>query len=237
MTLALALALALAGPPAAQPADTAPRAVRWSGTVSRPVGGSYFLTLPRGYGRSGARWPLILYLHGGSMRGVEPAALPRGGGVPRVALADSAFPFIVVAPVLPPGRLWTDTDALVALLDDVQRRYAVDPARVYLTGHSMGGNGAWYLAYQHPERFAAVAPMSGPANPWWATRLRGMPVWAFHGDADSVVALRETTEMADALRAAGGDVRISVLPGRGHAILDVYEDPALYRWLLAHRRR
>jgi hypothetical protein len=82
----------------------------------------------------------------------------------------------------------------------------------------------------------AVALAGPPAAADTATRLRGVPVRAFHGDAGGVVALRESVEMADALRACG-DARLSVLPGRGHAILDVYEDPALYRWILAHRRR
>lgn|GEM_PF-3778973 len=83
----------------------------------------------------------------------------------------------------------------------------------------------------------AVALAGPPAAADTATRLRGVPVRAFHGDAGGVVALRESTEMTAALRAAGRDARLSVLPGRGHAILDVYEDPALYRWILAHRRR
>lgn len=90
--------------------------------------------------------------------------------LPALVERDPAFPFVVVSPQTAAGTLWTDTALLAALLDEVSSRYAVDASRVYLTGHSMGGNGAWFLAYTHPERFAAVAPMSGPANPWWASR-------------------------------------------------------------------
>jgi predicted peptidase len=205
--------------------------------LSRRVTVGYLLHLPDVYGEDpGARWPLILYLHGGSLRGSNPDTV-RLGGMPRVVEADPGFPFIAVAPQAPRGALWTDTDALIALLDEVIGRYAVDPARVYLTGHSMGGNGTWYLAYRHPERFAAIAPMSAPANPWWQTRLLDMPVWVFHGARDEVVPLRESKNMVEALREVGNTrVRLTVLPERGHGLLDLYKDRALYDWFLQHRR-
>jgi predicted peptidase len=52
----------------------------------------------------------------------------------------------------------------------------------------MGGFGTWYLAYQHPERFAAIAPMSAPfVVTAWADRLKKMPIWAFRGSDDNLV--------------------------------------------------
>ena len=70
------------------------------------------------------------------------------------------FPFIVVSPQCPDGKLWSN-DQLLSLLDDVEKRYAVDSHRVYLTGLSMGGFGAWSLGLSHPDRFAALAPLCG----------------------------------------------------------------------------
>jgi predicted peptidase len=70
-------------------------------------------------------------------------------------------------------------------------KYAVDPSRVYLTGHSMGGFGTWYLAYQHPEKFAAIAPMSSSmVITAWASRLGEMPIWAFHGEKAELIDFR-----------------------------------------------
>ena len=189
--------------------------------IRRGVEMKHLLFLPRGYASDERRWPLIVYLHGGSMRGSDPER-------------DPDFPFVVLSPLLPERQLWTDTDALIALLDDVLRRHRIDPDRVYLTGHSVGGNGAWYLAYRHPDRFAAIAPMAGPAIPWWATRLRDVPVRVFHGDRDEIVPLRESREIVDAIRQEGGDAELAVLEGRDHFILDTYENPALYAWLLRH---
>lgn len=251
--LALALAAALCGcarpapPPGPGPdgADAVREDVRTGQhartldtTVAKRLSARYLLHLPRDYGREpGRRWPLILYLHGGSLRGTDVDTV-RVWGVPRVAERDPDFPFVVVSPQAAPGTLWTDTELLAALLDEVAARYAVDTTRVYLTGHSMGGNGAWYLAYAHPERFAAVVPMSAPANPWWATRLRDVPVWVFHGARDSVVPLRESEAMVKALREEGNRrVRLTVLPERGHGLLDLYgENREIYDWLLRHRR-
>ena len=51
-------------------------------------------------------------------------------------------------------------DAIEALLD-AQDIYLGDKLRVYLTGHSMGGHGAWHLGVTYPARFAAVAPIAG----------------------------------------------------------------------------
>jgi predicted peptidase len=124
---------------------------------------------------------------------------------------------------------------LIALLDDTERHYSVDLSRVYLTGHSMGGFGTWYLAYKHPDRFAAIAPMSAPfVVTAWADRLKKMPIWAFHGSDDKLAPIGGDQDLIDALRALGNNVRFTVLPGRDHGILDTYENEELYRWFLEH---
>lgn len=55
---------------------------------------------------------------------------------------------------------WGATDAMEALRDS-RRHLQYDRSRVYLTGHSMGGRGVWYLATRYPDRFAAVGISSG----------------------------------------------------------------------------
>lgn len=205
-------------------------------SVTRSFTLKYRIYLPSGYEADPRRRsPLILYLHGGSIRGDD---IDKVGslGLPRYAARHPDFPFIVVAPLLAAKRLWTDTEVLVALIDEVERSYPVDPTRVYLTGHSIGGNGAWYLAYQHPERFAAVVTMAGPALPWWATRLAGLPIKIFHGDRDDEVPIEQSRAMVRAIESEGGHADLVVLRGRNHFILDTYEDPALYDWLLQHRK-
>jgi predicted peptidase len=176
-----------------------------------------------------------MYLHGGSRRGDDIEKLRNvGWGLPAVVENDVFFPFVVLSPQCPEGEIWTDSEALAALLDEIIQKYSIDSKRVYLTGHSMGGRGTWYLAYKYPERFAAIAPMSGASDITWAQRLKHMPIWAFHGRDDQTVPISETEAMVRALRVTGNVVRFTQLTGRGHDILDIYKDQELYRWFLKH---
>lgn len=55
---------------------------------------------------------------------------------------------------------WGRIDAL-EVLEEAQRVFQPDRSRIYLTGHSMGGHGTWYLGTTYPDRFAAIAPCAG----------------------------------------------------------------------------
>ena len=199
---------------------------------------SLLLYLPPGYA-DGRLWPAVLYLHGGSHRGSDLEKL-KSYGPPRLLAKGWTPPFVVIAPQLSEGEIWSDAASLIALLDELSRRYPIDPDRLYITGMSMGGRGAWYLAYRYPERFAAIAPVAAfqPITHWAASgRLRTVPVRAYHGDTDDLASFRDATALHEAMQAVGGESELVVLEGRNHFISDVFEDPELYRWLLKHRRR
>jgi predicted peptidase len=86
-----------------------------------------------------------------------------------------------------------------------------------------------------PERFAAIAPISARIVPLPLTRLRNLPIWVFHGDADDVMPVSETHRTVDALKAIGANVKLT--PGVGHdAWRQTYNNPELYEWLLSHER-
>lgn len=198
----------------------------------------YLLHLPSGYGGDAQQtWPLILFLHGMGERGDDLAAV-KVHGIPKELDRMADFPFIVASPQCPEDTYWPqETEALTMMLDDVMARYPVDRSRVYLTGLSMGGFGTWALAAIHPERFAAIAPICGGGDPQWASALKDMPVWVFHGAQDDVVPLIRSEEMVRALEQAGGQVRFTIYPELGHDAWTVtYQNPELYAWFLSHRR-
>lgn len=58
---------------------------------------------------------------------------------------------------------WGRIDAL-EVMEDARKIYPTNPARTYLTGHSMGGHGSWFLGATYPDRFAAVGPAAGYAD-------------------------------------------------------------------------
>jgi predicted peptidase len=195
---------------------------------------NYLLFLPENYA-AGTRWPVLLYLHGKSLSGDDPYMLTRYGP-PRLVGRDPSFPFILVAPQVRAGARWTDVKTLDALLQRILAGYPVDPERVYLIGYSMGAGGVWRFGGAKPERFAAVVAIAGTKDLGMAKRLARVPVWAFHGTDDDVTPASNSEEMVAAIRAAGGDVQLELLPGRGHNIVDVFERKDLYTWLLEHRR-
>jgi predicted peptidase len=218
-------------------------AARLDRQVIKIVRLDYLLHLPRSYPDSDQTWPLILFLHGAGERGSN-LDLVKKHGIAKIAAADEDFPFVAVSPQCPADTLWDDhVDALAALLDDVSASCRVDADRVYLTGLSLGGYGAWYLAALHPGRFAALAPICGGSVPMrgFPDRIRAIgrtPVWAFHGALDSVVPLRESQSLVEALQAGGGDARLTIYPDAAHdSWTRTYENPELYRWFLSHRRR
>lgn len=208
---------------------------RFTGQITRRVDLNYLLYLPPDYDAQDA-WPLILFLHGRGERGND-LELVKKHGLPKKLASGEQLPFVLLAPQCPAGSFWTEEfDALNALLDDAIAKLKVDARRVYLTGLSMGGSGTWHLATRYPQRFAAIAPICGTGN--WLTaqeRLLKMPIWVFHGDADSIVPISQSEKMVETLKAAGGNVRFTVYPGVDHDSWTVtYNNPELFDWFLSH---
>jgi predicted peptidase len=212
--------------------------------ITRRIKSDYLLFLPDGYeAKSKKRWPLIFFLHGIGERGSDLWKV-KVHGPPKVAEKMTDFPFVVVSPQCPDGEWWS-SETLMALLDDVIDHHKIDTNRIYLTGLSMGGFGAWSLALERPERFAAVVPICGGGNPRYlnsydASRkaaLKSLPFWVFHGDKDTAVTIDESQRMVDALKKFGCDVKFTIYPGVGHdSWTQTYANPELYDWLLRHQR-
>jgi len=205
---------------------------------TKTVSLKYYVYLPEGYDSSKKKWPLVMFLHGAGERGDDLNLLKIHGPVMQVDKGQK-FPFILVAPQCPDGSWWTEhLDDLNSLLDLVEAKYSVDKKRVYLTGISMGGEGTWKLAMSHPDRFAAIVPICGKGNPWLAYRLKDVPVWAFHGDKDSVIPVSESINMEKALKDLKAEVKLTLYPGVDHnSWTQTYDNPEVYEWLLSHKRK
>jgi predicted peptidase len=220
----------------------------------------YFVALPSEW-RPGAQraWPILVYLHGGGERGDDGVA-PTQGAMGQVVFDGAGrLPFIVLFPQARTFWLAPDDETrLFTVIDDAARELGGDPARVYLTGNSMGGYAAWILGARHPGRFAALAPICGGVVPPPNVRIPGQekdpilsakdpyaeaarrigrtPVWAFHGASDWLVPVEISRKMVAALRAAGNGPRYSEYPGVGHEAEErAYREPGLFEWLAAQR--
>lgn len=195
---------------------------------------NYLLSLPADYEKSKDSWPLVLFLHGAGESGSDLNKV-KIHGPPKLVETRGPFPFILVSPQSP-GRGW-NPEVLNALVDSLIKEHRVDKNRVYLTGLSMGGYGSWTLAAAYPDKFAALAPICGGGNPADASKLARLPIWVFHGAKDSVVPLKRSEEMVDALKAAGGNPKFTVYPEAQHdSWTETYDNPEFYQWLLAQKR-
>lgn len=225
-----------------KPFETGQHAQSFSATIQKKVELQYLLFLPKSYSASSeTRWPLIVFLHGAGERGTN-VQLVAVHGPPKLVGQNPDFPFVVLSPQCPEGSTWS-LETLNALLDNVLAHHAIDPKRVYLTGLSMGGFGSWAWAAANPGRFAAVAPICGGGEPLpvrlaSGTRretLKRLPIWAFHGAKDNVVALAESQRMVDAYLSIGNHPQLTVYPDAGHdSWTETYNNPALFEWFRQH---
>ena len=225
-------------------------------TASDGTALNYRIFLPADYSTD-KEYPLILFMHGAGERGNDnQKQLKTGICEPFRDKESKIYQCIVLAPQCPTDKQWvnvakwtdceysTDTlaesaelKAAIELFEKVKQDYSVDPDRVYATGLSMGGYATWDMAVRHPELFAAIMPLCGGADNSKASILVDMPIWTFHGDADPTVPIRGTSEMVNALRAAGSTlVKYTVYEGETHNIwTTTYGNEEIYTWLLSHK--
>ena len=206
---------------------------------------NYLLYLPNSYEEDSKKaWPVVLFLHGAGERGTNIWKVATHGP-PKLVREGREFPFILISPQCPEGSTWS-REVLLGLLDFVCKEHRVDTNRLYVTGLSMGGYGAWDLGLSHPEKFAAIAPICGGGDYITgllssrdrANAIKTLGVWAFHGAKDPVVPLSESQRMVDLLKKHGAqDVKLTIYPEAEHnSWTQAYDDPELYRWMLGHRR-
>lgn len=210
-------------------------------TIQKSVSLQYLLYTPKDYQDSEKELPLVLFLHGIGERGND-LELLKIFGIPKVIEDGVDFPFLVLSPQCPEDTIWAyELDALHALLKNIIEKYQIDKSRVYLTGLSMGGNGAWHLAAAYPSMFAALVPICGWADPHLGFPerihvLKDVPVWAFHGAEDEIVPLQGSEVLVNVLKVKQGNVKFTVYPNTGHdSWTQTYENPELYEWLLRQK--
>lgn len=180
--------------------------------------------------------PLLLFLHGGGESG-DNLEVVKKHGPPALIEADQDFPAIVLSPQLPDRRGFWDEDLLARFLRQFIAQNEIDPDRIYLTGLSRGGYGAWRLAMENPDLFAGMVVISGAAPAPYAGWLGDLSVQIFHGENDQSIPADESIRMAAAIEDAGGDVTLTLYPDVGHdAWTQTYATPAVWTWLFNQRR-
>ena len=197
---------------------------------------NYMLSLPENYSAEN-KYPLLVALHGAGERG-DNAELVLVHGVAKYISLGKKVDAIVIAPQCPADFVWNSlTEELKELIDYIASEYSVDIDRISLTGLSMGGFGTWEMGICYPGFFSALAPVCGGGMSWRVKQIGKTPVWAFHGDKDDVVPPFNSYDMVDKLKAAGGNVKLTVFHGVAHNSWEpAYEDTNVIEWLISQKR-
>ena len=177
------------------------------------------LYVPSGFDAS-KRSPLVVALHGAG--GDENAFMERYQGLYKQEAQARGYLAAAVNGRGPyTGYRGAAGQDVLDVTDLVQRLWPVDPDRVYLMGHSMGGIGTVLVGFDHPERFAALAPIAGFGAPSQLAKDPGMPIFLGQGDRDALIPVEGARAFHQAAKTAGRDVEYVEKAGTDHlAIVD-----------------
>ena len=216
---------------------------------------AYLEYLPADYQNNSDKYPVVFFLHGNGEKGANSTDttilkqyinLVTKHGPPKYVKAGTEFPFILISPQLKMGIGSWSSSYVMEVINHCKKYLRIDEQRIYLTGLSLGGGGTWVTAQDYPALFAAIAPVCGGYNtPSKACNLAGenLPVWAFHGDKDSVVPLSRSTNMVNAINGCTPKPNplaiMTIYSGVGHNAWDYayrtdhsLHNPNVYEWIL-----
>jgi predicted esterase len=206
---------------------------------------SYRLLTPESYD-STQRYPLVISLHGGVGYGTDNVRQLANWEIQQLMEPQNRkkYPAFILAPQISHGGSWGGLPHLVPrdtivfdLISSLKAEFSIDPNRVYVIGHSLGGYGTWHFIGTRPDVFAAAVPLSGAGDPDLAKNMVNVPVWAFHGETDRNVPVDGSRAVIKAIRQAGGHPRYTEFADVGH-----YLNPSLntttgiLEWLFAQKR-
>jgi predicted peptidase len=199
------------------------------GTQSANILGSnaspyaYYIYTPS---EPGHKYPLLVFLHGAGEKGnssdsPEVLDLVLKNGPPKLIKEKKwspTYPMVVVSPQCHEGS-WSAAK-IHQFIKFITQNYDVNEKRIYVTGLSMGGYGTFnYLTTTGDSCFAAAAvPICGAGSAGQVSKMKHIPLWAFHGDADNIVFPAGSIDMVNAINALNPLVpaKITIYPGVGH---------------------
>lgn len=213
-------------------------------------------TLPYRYydPKLGEGRPLLVFLHGAGERGNDNEVTLNGVSPfdDEYKLDLEKYGAYFLVPQCERDYQWVDTpwvkgsfnrddvpiskylSAAKELIDDFVEKNKIDKNRIYVMGASMGGYGTWDIITRFPDYFRAALPICGAGDTNYASLIKDMPIWVFHGDADDAVPVSGSRDMVDALKRNGSDVIYSEIKGCGHSVWSyVHKSRIIYDWLFS----
>ena len=175
--------------------------------------------------------PLLIYLHGYYGEYNTPEFMEKE--LPEDLINNSLnSDFILACPLCPSDFFWR-THFVITFLDYLKDEYKLDQSKIFLTGHSMGGFGTWSTAHEYPNKFTAIAPVSGGVseiNQYQAERIKNLPIWCFHNKGDEIVPPSSTEVMINTINSIGGKGKLTIYDIDDHNAYITYKNKELFEW-------
>jgi poly(3-hydroxybutyrate) depolymerase len=198
--------------------------------------GGYVLAAPMGYNTGG--WYGSPVLGGGGARG-------RGRGADDQADAGRGARGRGFGGGNQPDNLAELSEKdVMNVLAMVREEFNIDDDRIYLTGHSMGGAGAYFLGSKHAELWAAIAPVAPAAFSMMQNRAEylqpikdaGVPIMVVHGDEDEAVPVQTSRDWVATMEELGIEHEYVELPGVTHGPVITASQEYVYKFFGEHTR-
>jgi predicted esterase len=200
------------------------------------------------------KFPLVLFLHGAGDWGTNNSSQMANFPYQYIDSTNSAkYPCYFLAPQCTKSSPWSSfpqypdvktepnptksTAQVLSLIDTLLHRDTVkiDKNRIYVTGFSLGGEGAFDIITRAPDLFAAAIPICGIADTAKVQLMKNTPLWIFHGSKDTINSVTYSRIIVDALIKIGKPPKYTEYEGREHNVWPtVYNEPDLLPWLFSN---
>lgn len=182
------------------------------------------------------KYPLVVCLPYGGYE-APPAQWLAGDGI------RDKYQAFLFTPFCPQGAGWGGVrnyptiDTLVFdAISNLIKEGGIDEKRIYVTGVSRGGYGAWHFITARPDLFAAAIPVCGAGDPDLASKITNVSVWAFHSANDRNVPVEGSRVMIEAMKKAGANPLYTEYPNEAHNIWHrVSNTQGLLDWLFEQK--
>lgn len=177
--------------------------------------------------------PLIIFLHGASLKGTDMRKVLKYGPLNAVSRGIRIDAYVVA----PQTATDWNADKIWKCVEWVKEHYPIDTCKISVIGMSLGGFGTFTLATKYYDKLSAGMMLCGGNTNEQYCGLTKMPFWIMHGTADKAVPISRSNSIVAGMAACGDTSRLiyTKLQGANHGFpARLFYLTETYDWLTSH---